>query len=200
MSFESHMRPHLNPPSGTDLEFYVRGTTEALNRYMAELEVLFEEPLGRLNGTVIFPNGTTIPIVNVPAVHWKHNGIRFSLAEVKVAMWCNDGNMSFINLFNLIGQKICLNFTQVVASPYVVSPPMPVVLAPDAFATAGLQFRANLLSMGNGCTPESVLSLESSYIQQAVKMTLIVPTVMTGACILGGVFTGTAGGSFENAT
>lgn len=201
MSFKRYMKKYINPTGTPKSDFYVTATTRALNQYMGELERVHAIPQLYVNGTTVIP-GTpvyTIPIVNNPVGYWRNNHIRFTLGEVKKAMWCGDPSMTFINLFELIGRKIQLNFTRMTASAFIIGPDAPIVLNTEHFAAIGAAFIAHVKAENKTLDADRFLDLESEYICKAIKMILPAPTVLTGTC-MGGTFTGTIGGNLGRAT
>ena len=107
--------------------------------------------------------------------------------------------MSFINLFELIGRKIQMNFTRMTASAFVIGPDAPIVLNTAHFTAMGAALMAHVKAENKTMNADRFLDLESEYICKAIKMILPMPTALTGTC-MGGVFTGTIGGNLGRAT
>lgn len=201
MSFKRYMKRYINPTGAPKSDFYVTATCRALNSYMGELERVHAVPQLYVNGMTVIP-GTpayTIPIVNNPVGYWRNNHVRFTPGEVKKAMWCGDPNTSFINLFELIGRKIQMNFTRMTASSFVIGPDAPIVLNTAHFTAMGAALMAHVKAENKTMNADRFLDLESEYIRKAIKMILPMPIALTGKC-MGGVFTGTIGGNLGRAT
>lgn len=202
MSFKRYMKRYINPTGEPKSDFYVTATCRALNSYMGELERLHTIPQLYVNGTVVIP-GTpvyTIPIVNQPIGFWRNNHVRFTPGEVKKAMWCGDPNMSFVNLFELIGRKIQMNFTRMAASPFIIGPDAPIVLNTTHFTAVGAALMAHVKAENKTMNANRFLDLESEYICKAIKTILPMTTALTGMYLGGGTFTGTIGGNLGRAT
>lgn len=202
MSFATHMAKYLVVSDNPPMDFYLQATTNALNAYMAELETIMTVPHLYINGTYVIPGSppVTVPLINHPVGFWRNNHIRFTLSEVKAAMWCGNPAMSYINLFTLIGQKISLNFNRLSAMPIINGPDAPVVLNTAHFAAIGLEFFNKLQILGKALTPKMTYQYESFYIKKAIKLILPMPSALAGFCSYGGPFTGTIGGSLARAT
>ena len=220
MSFEQHMKPYINPPGNPEMDFYIKGTTKALNKYMEELEDIFGKRQYLVTGTTILPNSppTPVPVLNNFG-YFVPNHVRISESEVKAALWCGDPNMSFINLFTLFGSKMSLNFTRVssspkgvvelqsaVGTPYVCNSMGIVTMSSAHYAMYGAQLMAAIRALGTALTAEKFLQMESRYLQMAVKSTPPMPAFMIGKClsnngvVVNGVFTGTLEANFVAAT
>lgn len=217
MAFADHMKRHLNPPKSIsdDNEWYLKATTEALNEWMMELETALMVPSLTVNGSCITPAGVTIPYTVPSAGYFVPKMLRFTLLEVKGAMWCGDAEKSFENLFDLVGTKIAMNFSKVIAVPALIGGQGIPALVTSHFKLAGSALVAWAKAMGAPMkedpetatiTPESFLEQESTLLLNAVKSIPPVPTPAIGdpipatpvACP-GGIFVGTIGVNFANA-
>lgn len=220
MSFEKHMKQFINPPSGAEPDFYIKGTAAALNAYLAELEsVLSERRLPVVGATVLpFVPPVTTPVSNSFG-YFLPNHVRVTEAEVKDALWCGDPAMSFINLFSLFGRKMTANFTKVSSSPRNIAELQSAVAVPyvcngfgvatmpnSHYAAAAAQMTAVVKAFGKTLTPEKFLDIESRYLRLAVTTTPPSPVFLAGTCLstngvaVNGVFTGTLEANFASAT
>lgn len=219
MSFETHMKPFINPPSGAEPDFYIKGTTAALNAYLAELEDAFSERRLLVVGATVLP---FVPPVTTPVSnslgYFLPNRVRVTENEVKDALWCGDPTLSFINLFSLFGRKMTANFTKVSSSPrnvaeiqsaaavpYVCNSLGVVALSNSHYAAFASQMIAVVKALGKTLTPEKFLDIESRYLRLAVTATPPSPVLLAGTClstngvVVNGVFTGTLEASFASA-
>lgn len=219
MSFEKHMKQFINPPAGAEPDFYIKGTTAALNAYLSELEDAFSERRLPVDGATVLPS---VPPVTVPVAnsfgYFLPNRVRVTENEVKDALWCGDPSMSFINLFSLFGRKMTANFTKVSSSPrdvaemqsaaavpYVCNSLGVVALTNSHYAAFAAQMIAVVKALGKTLTPEKFLDIESRYLRLAVVATPPSPVLLAGLCLstngvaVNGVFTGTLEASFASA-
>ena len=194
MSFEYYMKPLLNQPPD-DTEWYVRATYTALNSYMEELEHIMEVPKLMVNGTIVVP-GAAATYISGPFAYFIpiHKTITFQ--EVKSAMWCGDGTMCFVNLFNLFGKKFKQTFITLQALPFL-NITAAVNIPTTTFETCAYEFLSNIKAIGPAMNPDIFLNLESTYLIKA--LTTIPP--ITVSCIGSsltppGTFTGTVTVSF----
>ena len=119
MSFANKIIPRLGQPAD-NREWYVNAIWTSLNEYMSDIETALTRPQFVITGTTTVPGVPPIPtpiIAPVGMVSNKH--IRLSYPEVKSAMWCGDGNLTFPNLFKLFASKLMLNFTNVYSNTIV---------------------------------------------------------------------------------
>lgn len=194
MSFEYFMKPLLNQPPD-DTEWYVRATYTALNSYMEELEHIMEVPKLMVNGTIVVPGAAATYITgNLAYFIPIHKTITFQ--EVKAAMWCGDGTMCFVNLFNLFGKKFVNTFKVLQALPFL-NITASVNIPTNTFEPCALEFLSNVRAIGPSMNPDIFLNLESTYLIKA--LTTIPP--ITVSCIGSsftppGSFTGTVTVSF----
>ena len=225
MSFETHMRPLINPQlrlegDNPDMEFYIRNTTKALNKYMKELEDEFSKRHLPVTGVTVLPFSPpiTTPVANNFG-YFVPNHIRLTESEVKAALWCGVPEMSFINLFNLFGSKMSLNFNRVSSTtrsvaelqsapvvPYVCNSMGVVMMSSAHYAMYGAQFMAAVKALGTALDAYKFCELESRYLQMAVTSTPPCPAFIAGTClstngiVVNGIFTGTLEAHFAAAT
>lgn len=218
MSFAMWMKPKLNPDDKTaeDNEWYLKATTEALNSWMDELEIALMMPTLPINGSAITPVGVTVPVTVPAGAYFQPQGLRFTLQEVKDAMWTKDVNTSFINLFDLVADKITSNFNKVIGLPTLIGGCAKPQFITSHFAAYAIQLITWAEAQGaamnadpnsEGITPESFLEQESAQLLAAVKsIPPMVATVVgdpipaTPVMCPAGVFTGTVGANFAAAT
>lgn len=119
MSFANKILPRLGQ-SAENEEWYVNAIWKSLNEYMVDIETAMAKPQFTIAGITTVPGA---PPVQTPVtcmtgqVSNKH--IRLSYPEVKAAMWCGDGNMTFPNLFKLFASKLTKNFTNAYSTTMV---------------------------------------------------------------------------------
>lgn len=207
MAFADYMRNSLNPTASVskDMEWYIKATAAALNKWMVQLEGIFNAPTQAIDGTLVTWAGVSSAL-NLPAGgYFRSNLVRFSDKDVKDAMWCGDPNQSFINLFELVGNKIRQNFDSIWAAPAITGPAAKPMFITTHFIAYGAQLiawaKARGAEMNAGApalTPEEFLQHESDLLLQAVQNIPTAPTVLTGVTPLG-VFTGTVNASLAMA-
>ncbi len=194
MSFEYYMKPLLNQPPD-DTEWYVKATHNALTSYLVELENMLSVPRQLVTGTVIVPGAGPTPLSG-PFAYFTPMHQNISYNEVKSAMWCGDGTMCFVNLFNLFGKKFTKTFITLQALPFL-NITAAVNIPTNTFETCAYEFLSNIKAIGPAMNPDIFLNLESTYLIKA--LTTIPP--ITVSCIGSsltppGTFTGTVTVSF----
>lgn len=198
MSFQTFMKPLLNNPSSEDGEWYVKATHQCLNNYMAELESALSMPNQMVTGTIVTPSVPPVTtVIEGNLAYFIPTGQRFTYDEVKGAMFCGNSTLTFINLFNLFGQKFALNFINMQALPVLAVEGI-CTLSTASFTKCANDLMSTARSIGRNMTPETFLSIESNYLQMAIKT--IPPAVVTliGAGLTPvGTWAGTANVSFS---
>ena len=194
MSFERFMKKFLNPVGNPEQDFYLKGTHEALNSYIEELEGRSRIPSLMVNGSVS-TGVTKFPFVGSHG-YFSPKCLRFSYNEIKTAMWCGNPELSFINLFNLIAKKVSQNFSSVSASPVITSPPIPVFLLTTVFNFYALELLSRVKIYGSNLTPELFLETQSDCIKKALLSCPPTTTLLSGIHA-GGAFTGVMNVSYS---
>ena len=114
MSFATHIIPQLGQSIEDDEEWYVKAMHQALNDYMADIEIAMNIPQFLITGTTTVPGTPPVPVPIVsPTAKVSNIHTRLVYEEVKAAMWCGDGNLTFPNLFKLFASKLMMNFMNV---------------------------------------------------------------------------------------
>lgn len=213
MAFADFMKPHLNPTKeiSKNEQWYINATCSSLNLWFEQLECVFMLPCLDVMGTVVTWAGVTSPLYAPKMGYFVPKRVRFTEKEVKDAMWCGDPNLSFINLFKLVGDKFSQNFNKAIATPLLIGGQAIPTLITEGFVAAGTALMAWAKSVGMAktgpkMTPEDFLQKESDLLLQAVKTIPPVPAVVVGDPVMfmpvttaAGTFTGTIGVNFAAA-
>ena len=192
MSYYSKIKRYLKPVGEQESDFYIKATQDALKKYFKELKRKFIVlPIFMLNGTVVVGNfsyavtGVYGGKFMAPTVH------DISYLNIKDALWTENPNNSFPNLFALIGRNIASTFTFVTGDPMVTGPKMPIILSTSHFRSFGLAFMSKIKTIGKGLTPDIFHMTLSEYIEKAINSITPQVIALSGAWIGGGMFSGT---------
>lgn len=200
MSFANKIIPRLGQPAD-NREWYVNAIWTSLNEYMSDIETALTRPQFVITGTTTVPGVPPIPtpiVAPVGMVSNKH--IRLSYHEVKSAMWCGDGNLTFPNLFKLFASKLMLNFTNVYSNTIVngISAFTFDALTPyNTMATAFMGEIKAIAASGN-MNANTFHNTLSRYLDLAFKAIIPITVPFIGAGLTqSGPFTGTVTISFQ---
>lgn len=178
MSFADKIIPRLGQQPDNN-EWYVNAMYQSLNEYMSDIENVMTKPQFIITGITTIPGTPPIPTpisAKVGQVSNKH--IRLTYQEVKSAMWCGDGKMTFPNLFKLFASKLMLNFTTAYSSTVVSGTTAFTFDAITPYTTIGTSFMTEITGLGatGSLTPEIFHNTLSRYLDLAFKS--IIPVTM----------------------
>lgn len=203
MSFETRMKPKLNPKLDANNQiandWYVRATMEAMNAYMHDLEKILKKECCNIRGTATFVVPGSPPYVMTVDVNQKRSAfvpmrLRFSFDEVKTAMWCGQFDLCFMNLFGLFGRKLANNFRMLKVSPYMAGVVSPATWQTMHWEGLGLTLVNYARSLGNKCTPEKFLEKQSKLMEDGIKSTFSAPCGVAGTIPIGRITSLASGG------
>ena len=119
MSFANKIIPRLGQPADNS-EWYVNAMYQSLNEYMTDIEIAMARPQFTVAGITTVPGTPPIPTpVTAPVGQVSNKHIRLTYPEVKAAMFCGNGALTFPNLFKLFASKLMLNFNNAYSSAIV---------------------------------------------------------------------------------
>lgn len=203
MSFETRMKPKLNPKLDANNQiandWYVRATMEAMNEYMQDLEKILRQECCNVRGTATFIVPGSPPYPMTVSVGQKRSAfvpatLRFSFNEVKTAMWCGQFDLCFINLFNLFGNKLANNFRMLKVSPYMAGVVAPATWQTMHWGALGIALVNYARALGKFCTPEKFLAKQSELIENGIKTTFSAPCAVSATVPVGTITMLASGG------
>lgn len=194
MSYSLLLKNYLSSASFDDPEHYIKATHMAINGFLAELETRASIHMMLVNGTTT--NHTSVVPIIGPLAKFEPLRIRCTYDEVKKALFCGDPNMSFFNLFDLIGSKITKNFS-VISINNVVIASTTTTLTHSTFKIGATSLLAETKVLGATITPDIFGGLIDKNIKVSLNTIppMIVPIAGSGVTPPG-VFTGTVTVSF----
>lgn len=194
MSFANKIIPRLGQ-SAEDGEWYVKAMYQSLNEYMTDIEIAMARPQFTVAGITTVPGTPPIPTpVTAPVGQVSNKHIRLTYPEVKAAMFCGNGALTFPNLFKLFASKLMLNFTNAYSSAIVSGITAFTFDAVTPFTTMGAAFMTEITGIGTagGMTPEIFHNSMSRYLDLAFKSIIPVTMPFVGMGLVpSGQFTGT---------
>lgn len=194
MSFAQKIIPRLGQSVENDAEWYVKAIHQSLNEYMADIETAMNIPQFLIVGTTTVPSTPPVPVpISAPVAKVSNKHIRLTYDEVKAAMWCGDGNLTFPNLFKLFASKLMLNFTNVYDNSIVGALSAFTFDAINPFNNIANMFMTQIKSIGatGTMTPEIFHNTLSTYLDMAFKSIIPSTTAFVGAGLIpSGAFTG----------
>jgi len=179
MSFADKILPRLGQ-SAENKEWYVNAIWKSLNEYMIDIETALAKPQFTITGITTVP-GT--PPVQTPVTCKtgivSNKRTRLSYPEVKTAMWCGDGNMTFPNLFKLFASKLMLNFKTVYSNAIVTGITEFAFDATTVYSSMANSFMTEIKAIGaaGSMNPQTFHNTLSRYLDLAFKS--IPPVVMS---------------------
>lgn len=200
MLFANHIIPRLGQ-SADDPEWYVRAMMDSLNEYMQDIETAMNIPQFTVAGITTVPATPPVPTpVTAPVGQVSNKHVRLTYPEVKAAMWCGDGKLTFPNLFKLFASKLMMNFNTAYSSAIVSGLTAFTFDAVTPFTTMSTAFMTEIMSIGaaGAMTPPLFHNTMDKYLNLAFKS--IIPVVMPymGAGLVPtGPFTGTITIAFQ---
>lgn len=179
MSFANKILPRLGQ-SAENQEWYVNAIWKSLNEYMVDIETAMAKPQFTIAGITTVPGAPPIqtPVTCMTGqVSNKH--IRLTYPEVKAAMWCGDGNMTFPNLFKLFASKLMKNFTNAYSTSIVTGITGFVFDATSVYSSMANTFMAEIKSLAasGSMNAQTFHNTFSRYLDLAFKS--LPPVVMT---------------------
>lgn len=194
MSFANKIIPRLGQ-SAEDGEWYVKAMYQSLNEYMTDIEIAMARPQFTVAGITTVPGSPPIPTpVTAPVGQVSNKHIRLTYPEVKAAMFCGNGALTFPNLFKLFASKLMLNFTNAYSSAIVSGITAFTFDAVTPFTTMGSAFMTEITGIGTAgeMTPEIFHNSMSRYLDLAFKSIIPVTMPFVGMGLVPtGTFTGT---------
>lgn len=194
MSFANKIIPRLGQ-SADDSEWYVKAMYQSLNEYMADIEIAMARPQFTVAGITTVPGTPPIPTpVTAPVGQVSNKHIRLTYPEVKAAMFCGNGALTFPNLFKLFASKLMLNFTNAYSSAIVSGITAFTFDAVTPFTTMCTTFMTEITGIGTAgaMTPEIFHNSMSKYLDLAFKSIIPVTMPFVGMGLVpSGPFTGT---------
>ena len=195
MSFADKIIPRLGQSVEDDPEWYVKAMYQSLTEYLIDLERLVDLPTFYINGVTTVPSTPPVPTpIMAPVGKIFSTGSRFTYEEVKAAMWCGDGSLTFPNLFRLFAKNLMLDFTSVYDNT-IVNAMSPLVFdAITSYEAMGNEFMMEMRTVGAAgeMTPEIFHKNLSLYLNLAFNSIVTVTIPMAGMGLVPtGPFTGT---------
>lgn len=149
MSFAAHIIPQLGQSIENNEEWYVKAMHQALNNYMGDIETALSMPQFLITGTTTVPGTPPVPVPIVsPTAKIMNVHTRLVYEEVKAAMWCGDGSLTFPNLFKLFASKLMMNFMNVYDNTVVAATSPFSFDAMTAFNTTAELFMTQIRTIG----------------------------------------------------
>jgi hypothetical protein len=201
MSFADKIKPKLGQSVEDDEEWYVKAMHEALNNYLADIETAMLRPQFLITGITTVPGSPPYPVpitASVAQVSNKH--IRLNYNEVKAAMWCGDGNLTFPNLFSLFASKLMMDFNNVFSVTIVEATTVLAFEAMSTYNNYGRLFMNEIKAIGasGAMTPEIFHDKMSLYLDTAFKSIPPVTMPLFGVGLIPtGAFTGSVTITFQ---
>lgn len=179
MSFANKILPRLGQ-SAENQEWYVNAIWNSLNEYMGDIETAMARPQFTIAGITTVPGTPPVPTpVTCMTGQVSNKHIRLSYPEVKTAMWCGDGNMTFPNLFKLFASKLMLNFTNAYSTTIVTGITGFAFDATTVYSAMANTFMAEVKTLGAAGTmnAQTFHNTFSKYLDLAFKS--LPPVVMS---------------------
>lgn len=179
MSFANKILPRLGQ-SAENEEWYVNAIWNSLNEYMGDIETAMARPQFTIAGITTVPGTPPVPTpVTCMTGQVSNKHIRLSYPEVKTAMWCGDGNMTFPNLFKLFASKLMLNFTNAYSTTIVTGITGFVFDATTVYSSMGTAFMTEVKTLGaaGSMNAQTFHNTFSRYLDLAFKS--LPPVVMS---------------------
>lgn len=202
MSFAAKIKPKLGQSVEDDEEWYVKAMHEALNKYLADIETAMLRPQFMINGITTVPGSPPYPVpVSSPVAQVSNKHIRLNYQEVKTAMWCGDGELTFPNLFKLFASKLMLDFTNIFSVTIVEGTTALVFEAMSTYNNYARLFMNEIKAIGASgtMTPEIFHDKMSLYLDTAFKSIPPVTMPLVGVGLIPtGAFTGSVTITFQS--
>ena len=200
MLFANHIIPRLGK-SAENPEWYVRAIMDSLNEYMQDIETAMNIPQFVIAGVTTVPGAPPVPVpITAPVGQVSNKHIRLTFPEVKAAMWCGNGALTFPNLFKLFASKLMLNFTNVYSTTIVGGLTAFTFDAVTPFTTMGTAFMTEIMAIGatGAMNPTLFHNTFDKYLNLAFKSIIPVTVPFVGAGMIPtGAFTGTVTIAFQ---
>ena len=200
MLFANHIIPRLGK-SAENPEWYVRAIMDSLNEYMQDIETAMNIPQFVIAGVTTVPGAPPVPVpITAPVGQVSNKHIRLTFPEVKAAMWCGNGALTFPNLFKLFASKLMLNFTNVYSTTIVGGLTAFTFDAVTPFTTMGTAFMTEIMAIGatGAMNPTLFHNTFDKYLNLAFKSINPVTVPFVGAGMIPtGAFTGTVTIAFQ---
>jgi hypothetical protein len=202
MSFAAKIKPKLGQSVEDDEEWYVKAMHEALNNYLADIETAMLRPQFLITGITTVPGSPPVPVpISAPVGQVSNKRIRLNYQEVKSAMWCGDGSLTFPNLFSLFASKLMLDFTNVYSTTVVGAQTALLFEAMSTYKNFGDLFMTEIKAIGatGTMTPELFHDKMSLYLNNAFNSIPPVTMPLFGVGITpSGPFTGSVLVTFQS--